>query len=425
MRRPPCGLGLLAGRSSWPVAGERDEHVVERRPAQRDVLDHDSGVVEPRTASAITPERLRMAARTVWSSSAAGPRHLGKHGDRPLRMLLVLEVDLEPLASHAVLELVGRALGDHVSVVDHHDPIGTGPPRRGTGSSAARSCRPPRAPRSSPTAEPAARVEPGGGLVEEEDRRAEDERGREVEPAAHAARVRLHRPPGRLGQVEALEQLVARACAPPPAACGRAGRPSRGSRSRSGSRPRPRTGRRGRSSRAAPPRRARRRGRPRARSRVGLQQRGQDPHRGGLAGSVGAEQTEHAARPRREVHAAQRAHRAVRLLEALDDDRIGHAFEIKLAAQRGAQYELAPDGVAIAGRIPGSLVRVARSLLALAQKREAPPRELALHGLGPAACDREGAARQPHRGRGLRGGGERPGGPWQLPSRPPGRLRGS
>ena len=39
----------------------------------------------------------------------------------------------------------------------------------------------------------AARVEPGGRLVEEQHRRARDERGGEVEPAAHAARVGLGR----------------------------------------------------------------------------------------------------------------------------------------------------------------------------------------------------------------------------------------
>ena len=58
---------------------------------------------------------------------------------------------------------------------------------------------------------------------------------------------------------------------------------------------------------------------------VGLSSVARILHRGGLARAVGAEQAEHAARRRGEVHAAQRAHRAVRLLEPLDDDRIiGH-----------------------------------------------------------------------------------------------------
>ena len=51
-------------------------------------------------------------------------------------------------------------------------------------------------------------VEPGGGLVEEEDGRPVDEGGGEVEPAPHAAGVGRGGPVGRLGQPEAVEQLV-------------------------------------------------------------------------------------------------------------------------------------------------------------------------------------------------------------------------
>ena len=241
---------------------------VGRRTAMSSITTPASSSL--RTASAITPGRLRMAARTVWSSSAGGSSDIsGKHRDRALGMLGLLEVDLQPLAADAVLELVGRALGDHVSVVDHHDPVGQPVGlvevlRRQQHGRAGRHARLDRLPQT----EPADRVEAGRRLVEEQHRRAEDKRGREVEPAAHAARVRLHRPPGGLGEVEALEQLVGPLARLRHAACGRAGRPSRGSRSRSGSRRRPRTGRRGRSSRAAQPRRARCRGRRPAPSRA-------------------------------------------------------------------------------------------------------------------------------------------------------------
>ncbi len=61
------------------------------------------------------------------------------------------------------------------------------------------------------SAEPAARVEPGGGLVEEEHRRAHHQRGGEVEAAAHAARVGLGQTIRRVGELEALEQLRRRA----------------------------------------------------------------------------------------------------------------------------------------------------------------------------------------------------------------------
>ena len=59
-----------------------------------------------------------------------------------------------------------------------------------------------------PQREPAARVQAGRRLVEEQHRRAEDQRGRQVEPAAHAAGVGLGGPLRGLGQLEALEQLV-------------------------------------------------------------------------------------------------------------------------------------------------------------------------------------------------------------------------
>ena len=67
-----------------------------------------------------------------------------------------------------------------------------------------------------PQGQPAARVEAGGRLVEEQHRRLRHQRGGEVEPAAHAAGVGAHDARAGLDQVEALEQLVgARARARP------------------------------------------------------------------------------------------------------------------------------------------------------------------------------------------------------------------
>ncbi len=51
-------------------------------------------------------------------------------------------------------------------------------------------------------------VEAGGGLVEEEDRRAGHQRSGQVEATAHAARVGLEDAVRRVGQAELLEQLV-------------------------------------------------------------------------------------------------------------------------------------------------------------------------------------------------------------------------
>ena len=52
------------------------------------------------------------------------------------------------------------------------------------------------------------RVEAGGRLVEEEDSRLVDERGRQVEPAAHPARVGADAPIGRVVDVNPVEQRV-------------------------------------------------------------------------------------------------------------------------------------------------------------------------------------------------------------------------
>ena len=57
---------------------------------------------------------------------------------------------------------------------------------------------------------------------------------------------------------------------------------------------------------------------------VRLQQGGQDPDRGGLAGAVGSEDAEDGALARGEVNAVQRLGGAETLLEALGLDDIGH-----------------------------------------------------------------------------------------------------
>ena len=53
----------------------------------------------------------------------------------------------------------------------------------------------------------AARIEPRRRLVEEQDPRAREQARREVQAAAHTARVRTRRPIGRGGQVEAVEEV--------------------------------------------------------------------------------------------------------------------------------------------------------------------------------------------------------------------------
>ena len=58
-----------------------------------------------------------------------------------------------------------------------------------------------------PELEPARGIEPGGGLVQVQERRAPDQARGEVQPATHAARVASSRACRRVGEVERLEQL--------------------------------------------------------------------------------------------------------------------------------------------------------------------------------------------------------------------------
>ena len=106
----------------------------------------------------------------------------------------VLDGELEPLAADLRLELVGRALGDDPAVVDDDDLVGqqVGLLEVLGGQQQRRPARD-EALDDLPHLGAAARVQTGGRLVEEQDRRVGHERAGEVEPAAHAARVGLAR----------------------------------------------------------------------------------------------------------------------------------------------------------------------------------------------------------------------------------------
>ena len=162
-----------------------------------------------RTDSAMAPLRSRSWTRTEPFSSAGVPQvSPASAATASSPRAAVVEADLEPLASHLRLQLVGRALGDHEPVVDHRDPVGEAVGlvevlRRQEDGRALRDESLDRL----PEGDAAAQVEPCRRLVEEQDRWAGDERGAEVEPSPHAAGVRADEPLARVGQVEGLEQL--------------------------------------------------------------------------------------------------------------------------------------------------------------------------------------------------------------------------
>jgi hypothetical protein len=111
-------------------------------------------------------------------------------------------------AGDAGLELLGAAFGDEGAVVQHGDAVGElvgfveilrgQQDRDPVGGQASDDL---------PHGLAASRVEPGGGFVEEDDPWSPDQGHGQVEPAAHPARVGGCHLPGRLEQIEPVEQV--------------------------------------------------------------------------------------------------------------------------------------------------------------------------------------------------------------------------
>jgi hypothetical protein len=153
-------------------AGQREEHLVERRTPQAHLADRDVGLRErvddrrqrrgtPTDAGAHEP-RLRIAAHLV-------DRVTGEHRRRLVESPSVGDDELDALAADPGLELVGGALRDGTPVVDDEhvarelvgllEVLRGQQQRRAAGGQLADHV---------PHAEPAARVEPGRRLVEEQ-----------------------------------------------------------------------------------------------------------------------------------------------------------------------------------------------------------------------------------------------------------------
>jgi hypothetical protein len=132
-----------------------------------------------------------------------------EHLPSGLERRAVREGHLEPLSADLALQLVRRAVGDGATMVDDHDVIG-----QAVGLLEVLRRHEQRRPAAGqlgdeiPHRQPALRIQARGRLVEEDDRRLHHERGAEVQAATHAARVGSQRSVGRIGQLEALENVA-------------------------------------------------------------------------------------------------------------------------------------------------------------------------------------------------------------------------
>ena len=185
MRRGCVGHVGLAG----VVAGQGQEHLVQRRLGDGHGLDADPVLAQRDQRLGrlvgvdqrhVEPARLRGQHRLVR-------QHTMDHGRRLGEVRRVGEPQLQRGRPDRGLELGRRALGDLDATVDDRDPVGElvglvevlggEQDRAAVGDQLADR---------GPHLAARARVETGGRLVEEDQRRPADQADREVEPAAHA-----------------------------------------------------------------------------------------------------------------------------------------------------------------------------------------------------------------------------------------------
>src|SRR5438477_8654657 len=190
------------------AAGLGQEHVVEARPVQLDRAEaqaraveraqdvRDSGGAGVHVQPQALVDRLQLAHVRLAVEQLRGPR------GGPV------EADRDHVAGHLPLERVGGTLGDELPVVDDRHPVaervGLLQVVRGEEDGHAFGAQPAYL---VPQVRTALRVEPGGGLVEEDDLRRVDDPERDVDAAALATGVRLAFAVGELAELEALDGL--------------------------------------------------------------------------------------------------------------------------------------------------------------------------------------------------------------------------
>ena len=120
----------------------------------------------------------------------------------------VVEAQAHVAAGHQLLQFGRGALGDEPALVEHGDPVGqlVGLLQVLRGEEDRDAVLADQVVDDLPHGAPAARVEPGGWLVQEDDPGLADQRHGQIQPAPHAPGIGGQRFAGRLGQIEFLEQ---------------------------------------------------------------------------------------------------------------------------------------------------------------------------------------------------------------------------
>ena len=209
------------------MAGQGEEHLVEGRTTEADVVDLQAPLVEQAhhggevAGTAVDGRRDPMTV-VVAARLLGGDRRqdLGDGGEVAGRA----GAHLDDVAARLVLQLIGGPRRDDSSVVDDHDiaseliglfEVLGGEQHVGTVADEVAD--------GVPQLAPAARVETGRGLVEQQESRAPDQAGAEVEPAAHAAGVVADHARAGLGEADALEHLAGSALGVDPVEAEQAG----------------------------------------------------------------------------------------------------------------------------------------------------------------------------------------------------------
>ncbi len=185
------------------MAGQRDEHVVQRRAAQADVGRIDARRIEP-------ADRVRQRARACRGGQRDGPIGAVIRAESRARGRLRRfgHLHLDHRAAEPVLQLVAGPLGDEPAFMDHADPIGElvgfieilrGQQHRRT--------RADQIPDQRPHVHAAARVDAGGRLIEKQDVGPAHQRRGQVQAPLHPARVGAHQPVGVRCQRDPFQDL--------------------------------------------------------------------------------------------------------------------------------------------------------------------------------------------------------------------------